>query len=535
MSSPSTAPTAHPALPSASAVPASSATPSAPADSAESGSAASDAPAAPDTLPSAPTAQPPAIASSQDPRLWGGRFTEATDAFVATFTASVGFDQRLYAQDIAGSIAHARMLARVGVLSTEDAEAITQGLLDIRSEIAAGRFPWSVAREDVHMNIEARLIERLGEVGKRLHTGRSRNDQVATDIRLWLREAIDTLIQQIRDYQHGLLDLAEREQATIMPGFTHLQTAQPITFGHHMLAWYEMLARDVERLQDCRKRVNRLPLGAAALAGTVYPLDRAYTAELLGFAGLCQNSLDAVSDRDFAIEFAAAAAMIMMHLSRQAEELILWTSAPFGFIELPDRYCTGSSIMPQKKNPDVPELVRGKTGRVYGHLMALLTLMKGQPLAYNKDNQEDKEPLFDTFDTLSGSLRAFADMVPQLRVQAARMHAATRQGYATATDLADYLVRKGAAFRDAHETVGRVVRLATERGVDLAELSLADLQAFDARIMADIHGVLTPEGSVAARDLLGGTAPQQVQARIAEARASLAATQEDRSHAPQGG
>jgi argininosuccinate lyase len=459
-------------------------------------------------------------------KLWGGRFSEATDAFVEAFTASVGFDQRLYAQDIAGSIAHARMLAAVGVLTHAEAEAIVSGLEEIRAEIEAGAFVWSVAREDVHMNIEARLIEKIGETGKKLHTGRSRNDQVATDIRLWLRDAIDALLAELHRYQRGLVDLAEREHDTVMPGFTHLQTAQPVTFGHHMMAWYEMLERDAERLADCRRRVNRLPLGAAALAGTGYPLDRKLTARLLGFEGVCRNSLDAVSDRDFAIEFASCGALIMMHLSRQAEELILWTSAQFAFIDLPDRFCTGSSIMPQKKNPDVPELVRGKTGRVYGHLIALLTLMKGQPLAYNKDNQEDKEPLFDTVDTLAGSLRAFADMVPNLRVKAENMLESTRRGFATATDLADYLVGKGLPFRDAHEVVGRAVRLASERGCDLADLALEQLQGFDARIEADVYGLLTPEGSVDARDLLGGTAPSQVLARIAEAREHFARTAE---------
>nr|WP_296751180.1 argininosuccinate lyase [Thioalkalivibrio sp.] len=455
-------------------------------------------------------------------KLWGGRFSEATDAFVEAFTASVGFDQRLYAQDITGSIAHARMLAAVQVLTENEADAIVRGLEAIRAEIESGEFAWSVAREDVHMNIEARLIEKIGETGKKLHTGRSRNDQVATDIRLWLREAIDALVVELRRYQRGLLDLAEREHATVMPGFTHLQTAQPVTFGHHMMAWYEMLERDAERLADCRRRVNRLPLGAAALAGTSYPLDRELTARLLGFDGVCRNSLDAVSDRDFAIEFAASASLIMMHLSRQAEELILWASAQFAFIDLPDRYCTGSSIMPQKKNPDVPELVRGKTGRVYGHLIGLLTLMKGQPLAYNKDNQEDKEPLFDTVDTLAGSLRAFADMVPNLRVRAENMLEATRRGFATATDLADYLVGKGLPFRDAHEVVGLAVRLASARGCDLADLALEELQGFDARIEDDVYDLLTPEGSADARDLLGGTAPAQVLARIAEAREHLA-------------
>ncbi|PYG03546.1 argininosuccinate lyase [Thioalkalivibrio sp. ALE21] len=460
---------------------------------------------------------------ASEAKLWGGRFSEPTDAFVERFTASVEFDRRLYREDILGSQAHARMLAKVGVLSEDEARRIVDGLDAIREEIAAGEFDWQVGREDVHMNIEARLIERIGDVGKKLHTGRSRNDQIATDIRLWLRAAIDEIIELIRSYQSGLVDLAEREADTIMPGFTHLQTAQPVTFGHHMLAWYEMLERDAERLRDCRRRVNVLPLGAAALAGTPYPLDREYVAEQLGFDGVTRNSLDAVSDRDFAIEFTAAASTLMMHLSRQAEELVLWTSAQFDFIELPDRYCTGSSIMPQKKNPDVPELVRGKTGRVYGHLTSLLTLMKSQPLAYNKDNQEDKEPLFDTVDTLLGSLRAFADMVPNLAVRRANTLAATTRGFATATDLADYLVERGVAFRDAHEVVGRAVRLAQERGVDLAQLSLGELQQLSAAVGEDVHGVLTAEGSVAARRVTGGTAPEQVRRQVAAARARLAA------------
>ncbi|WP_018871635.1 argininosuccinate lyase [Thioalkalivibrio sp. ALJ16] len=460
-------------------------------------------------------------AATGEAKLWGGRFSEPTDAFVERFTASVDFDRRLYREDIQGSQAHARMLARVGVLTEAEAEQILQGLDAIRDEIAADAFDWQVGREDVHMNIEARLIERIGEVGKKLHTGRSRNDQVATDIRLWLRASIDDILRLIRAYQEGLVDLAEREADTVMPGFTHLQTAQPVTFGHHMLAWYEMLERDAERLCDARRRVNILPLGSAALAGTPYPLDREYTAELLGFDGVSRNSLDAVSDRDFAIEFTAAAATLMMHLSRQAEELVLWTSAQFAFIELPDRYCTGSSIMPQKKNPDVPELVRGKTGRVYGHLMSLLTLMKSQPLAYNKDNQEDKEPLFDTVDTLLGSLRAFGDMVPNLEVRRANTLAATRRGFATATDLADYLVGRGVAFRDAHEIVGRAVRVAQEQGVDLAELALAELQAISPAVGDDVYTVLTPEGSAAARNLTGGTAPEQVRRQVAAARERL--------------
>ena len=454
---------------------------------------------------------------------WGGRFAEPTDAFVERFTASVGFDRRLYRQDIAGSIAHARMLARVGVLGEDEARAIVEGLEAIRAEIEAGRFDWSEALEDVHMNIEARLIERIGEAGKKLHTGRSRNDQVATDVRLWLREAIDGLRAEIARLQEALVDLAEREAETVMPGFTHLQVAQPVTFGHHMLAWFEMLERDRARLADCRRRVNVLPLGAAALAGTSFPVDREHVARELGFEAVAENSLDAVSDRDFAIEFAACAATLMMHLSRMAEELVLWSSAQFGFVALPDRFCTGSSIMPQKKNPDVPELVRGKAGRVFGHLQALLTLMKAQPLAYNKDNQEDKEPLFDTADTARDCVRAFADMLPHLELDRARMREAARRGFATATDLADYLVRKGVPFRDAHEIVGRAVRLCIERGCDLAELPLETLRGFSERIGEDVYEVLTLEGSVAARDHLGGTAPRQVRAAARRARARLRA------------
>lgn len=408
---------------------------------------------------------------------WGGRFTESTDAFVEAFTASVGFDRRLYRQDIAGSIAHARMLARVGVLTAAECDEIIAGLEDIRGEIEAGGFDWSVGLEDVHMNIEARLTERIGATGKKLHTGRSRNDQVATDMRLYLREEIDLITAELERLQSGLIDLAEREADTLMPGFTHLQVAMPVTFGHHMLAWFEMLERDRQRLADCRRRVNVMPLGAAAMAGTTYPIDRHYTAELLGFDAPAENSLDAVSDRDFAIEFTSAAALLLTHLSRASEELILWTSAQFGFIDLPDRFCTGSSIMPQKKNPDVPELVRGKTGRVNGHLIGLLTLMKGQPLAYNKDNQEDKEPLFDTVDTVRGCLRVFADMVPAIEPKRERLRAAALEGFSTATDLADYLVRRGLPFRDAHEVVGKAVRLGLEQGRDLSQLSLEQLAA----------------------------------------------------------
>ncbi len=454
---------------------------------------------------------------------WGGRFSESTDAFVERFTASVSFDQRLALHDIRGSLAHAEMLARAGVLTDQEFGAISAGLSDIRAEIEAGRFAWSVALEDVHMNIEARLTDRIGIAGKKLHTGRSRNDQVATDIRLWLRAEIDVICAELTRLQQALVALAEREAGTIMPGFTHLQTAQPVTFGHHMLAWNEMLERDHGRLQDCRARLNSCPLGAAALAGTSYPIDRELTAELLGFDGPARNSLDAVADRDFAIEFCAAAALAMTHLSRFSEELVLWTSAQFGFVNLPDRFCTGSSIMPQKKNPDVPELVRGKSGRVSGHLVGLLMLMKSQPLAYNKDNQEDKEPLFDTVDTLRDCLHAFADMMPALTVNAAVTREAARRGFATATDLADYLVRRGLPFRDAHEVVGKAVAHGVATGTDLADMPLDTLQGFSRLIAADVFEVLTLEGSVNARDHIGATAPARVLAAAHAARERLAA------------
>ncbi len=452
---------------------------------------------------------------------WGGRFSEQTDAFVEAFTASVDFDQRMYKQDIAGSKAHARMLQKTGVLSAADCDAILKGLDSISEEIESGRFEWSLAREDVHMNIEARLTELVGDAGKRLHTGRSRNDQVATDIRLYLREQINVIISQIINLQNGLLELAEREADTIMPGFTHLQVAQPVTFGHHMMAWFEMLQRDATRMHDCSVRMNVSPLGAAALAGTSYPVDRHFTAAELGFAAPAANSLDAVSDRDFAIEFCAASAVLMTHLSRMAEEMVMWSSAQFDFIELPDRYCTGSSIMPQKKNPDVPELVRGKTGRVNGNLISLLTLMKSQPLAYNKDNQEDKEPLFDTVDTVIGSLRAYADMVPALVCKRENLYAAAKQGFSTATDLADYLVRKGLPFRDAHEVVGKAVAYGVENNKDLSEMDINELKGFSALIEDDVFKVLSLEGSVAARNHIGGTAPEQVRKAIAEARQRL--------------
>ena len=457
--------------------------------------------------------------SSEKP--WGGRFSEPTDAFVERFTASVGFDQRLYHHDITGSIAHATMLAKVGVLTDAERDQIIEGLKGVKEDIEAGRFEWSVSLEDVHMNIEARLTDRIGITGKKLHTGRSRNDQVATDIRLYLRDEIDVIAEELARLQAGLLDLAEREADTIMPGFTHLQTAQPVTFGHHLLAWYEMLVRDADRLQDCRKRVNVMPLGAAALAGTTYPIDRNLTAELLGFDRPTENSLDSVSDRDFAIEFCSFSALLMTHLSRFSEELVLWTSAQFDFIDLPDRFCTGSSIMPQKKNPDVPELVRGKTGRVNGHLISLLTLMKSQPLAYNKDNQEDKEPLFDTVDTIKGCLKAYADMIPAIEAKADNMRVAAKRGFSTATDLADYLVKKGVPFRDAHEIVGKSVAFGVAESRDLSEMTLEELQQFSDVIGEDVFDVLTLEGSVQARDHLGGTAPNQVRAAVARARAVL--------------
>ncbi len=454
---------------------------------------------------------------------WGGRFNEPTDAFVARFTASVDFDQRMYRQDIQGSVAHAKMLTKVGVLTETERDAIIAGLQEVQDEIERGEFEWSEVLEDVHMNIEAALTEKIGITGKKLHTGRSRNDQVATDIRLYLRDEMVLILSELTRLQQGLLAVAEREADTIMPGFTHLQTAQPVTFGHHLLAWFEMLQRDYGRLQDCLKRVNIMPLGAAALAGTTYPIDRHYTAELLGFERPSENSLDSVSDRDFAIEFCAAASLIMTHLSRASEELVLWTSAQFDFINLPDRFCTGSSIMPQKKNPDVPELVRGKSGRVTGHLVSLLMLMKSQPLAYNKDNQEDKEPLFDVIDTLQGCLRAYADMIPAITPKKDKMREAALRGFSTATDLADYLVRQGVAFRDAHEVVGKSVAYGIQQGKDLGEMSLDELRQFSGQINADVFEVLTLEGSVAARDHIGGTAPNQVRAAVVRARTLLEA------------
>jgi argininosuccinate lyase len=454
--------------------------------------------------------------------LWGGRFSEATDAFVQRFTASVNFDKRLYRQDIRGSIAHAEMLAKVGVLTEEEKNAIQNGLREIEAQIDSGEFQWSVELEDVHMNIESALTQKIGIAGKKLHTGRSRNDQVATDVRLYLRDEIDVIAKELTRLQQGIVGLAEREADTIMPGFTHLQTAQPVTFGHHLLAWYEMLNRDYSRLIDCRHRLNQSPLGAAALAGTTYPIDRDMTASQLGFSQPTRNSLDSVSDRDFAIEFCSFAAILLTHLSRASEELILWTSSQVNFINLPDRFCTGSSIMPQKKNPDVPELVRGKTGRVNGHLIALLTLMKSQPLAYNKDNQEDKEPLFDAVDTVRDCLRAFADMIPALEPKRDVMREAAKRGFATATDLADYLVRRGTPFRDAHEIVGKAVGYGVKTNKDLSEMTLAELQQFGGNIEDDVFNVLTLEGSVAARNHIGGTAPEQVRRAVAFARQELA-------------
>ncbi|HLX80469.1 MAG TPA: argininosuccinate lyase [Burkholderiales bacterium] len=454
-------------------------------------------------------------------KAWSGRFGEPVDAFAQRFTASLPFDRRLAMHDIKGSLAHARMLAARGVITRTDQKAIESGLAKTRAEIHAGKFAWSIEDEDVHSGIERRLTELAGSSGKRLHTARSRNDQVATDLRLWLRDEIDDIAKRLAELEAALLAQAARHASLVMPGFTHLQVAQPVTFGHHLLAYAAMFERDRARLADCRRRVNVLPLGAAALAGTTFPIDRESVARELGFEGVSENSIDAVSDRDFAIEFTACAALAMVHLSRFAEELILWMNPRFGFVKIPDRFCTGSSIMPQKRNPDVPELVRGKSGRVIGHLVALLALMKGQPLAYNKDNQEDKEPLFDTVDTLRDSLQAFAALVAGLRPQAKAMRAAALEGHATATDLADYLVRKGVPFRDAHEAVARAVRAAEAAGCDLAELPLKTLKRFSFAIGADVFRSLTLEGSVAARNHIGGTAPAQVKAAIARARKRL--------------
>jgi argininosuccinate lyase len=453
---------------------------------------------------------------------WSGRFAQPVDEQVKRFTASVSFDQRLAKHDIAASLAHARMLAGRGILPKRDLEAIERGLAKIAKEIAGGKFAWSLDAEDVHLNIEKRLTALVGEAGKRLHTARSRNDQVATDLRLWLRDEIDALLKLVAALERALLAQAQRHAALLMPGFTHLQVAQPVTFGHHLLAYVEMLERDRERLSQCRSRTNRLPLGAAALAGTSFPIDRERVARELGFEGLCENSLDAVSDRDFAIEFCACASLVMVHLSRLSEELVLWVNPRFGFVRLPDAYCTGSSIMPQKKNPDVPELVRGKSGRVFGSLVALLALMKAQPLAYNKDNQEDKEPLFDAVDTVKDCLAVMAGLVPGLKPVPAAMRAAALEGHATATDLADYLVRKGVAFRDAHEAVARAVREAERKGVDLAALPLAKLKSFAKEIGPDVKRVLSLQGSLDSRSHPGGTAPAAVRQAIARARKRLA-------------
>jgi argininosuccinate lyase len=455
-------------------------------------------------------------------KAWSGRFNEPVSELVKRYTASVDFDKRLAEFDIQGSLAHSKMLGAQGIISQDDVKQIAQGLNEILQEIRAGQFEWRLDLEDVHLNIEKRLTDKIGDAGKRLHTGRSRNDQVSTDVRLWLRAVADEVVAGIRKLQTSIVDLAETHFDTAMPGFTHLQVAQPVTFGHHLMAYFEMLQRDAARFADARKRINRLPLGAAALAGTSYPIDREMVAKELGFDGVCENSLDAVSDRDFAIEFTAAAALVMTHLSRFSEELILWSSPRFAFVDIADRFCTGSSIMPQKKNPDVPELVRGKTGRVTGHLMALLTLMKSQPLAYNKDNQEDKEPLFDTADTLLVTLEIYADMLRGIKVNKEAMRTAATEGFATATDLADYLVKKGTPFRDAHEVVALAVRHAVDKGCDLSYLSLAELQKFSAQISDDVYQVLTLEGSLASRNHIGGTAPAQVKQAIARARKSLA-------------
>lgn len=455
------------------------------------------------------------------PKAWSGRFSQPVAELVKRYTASVEFDQRLAEFDIQASLAHARMLAKQGIISQADLAAIEGGMAEILAEIRAGTLVWSIDQEDVHLNIEKRLTRAIGDAGKRLHTGRSRNDQVATDIRLFMRDAIDQIAAAVKNLQRAIVTLAETHAATVMPGFTHLQVAQPVTFGHHLMAYFEMLERDRERLSDGRKRVNRLPLGAAALAGTSFPIDRLFVAKELGFDGVCENSLDAVSDRDFAIEFCATAAIVMTHLSRLSEELILWMSPRFRFIELADQFCTGSSIMPQKKNPDVAELARGKTGRVNGHLIALLTLMKGQPLAYNKDNQEDKEPLFDTVDTLLMTLTIFADMLKEVMVYPEAMRKAVMEGHATATDLADYLVKKGVPFRDAHEVVARAVRAAEDRGCDFSALPLETLRGFSPLIEQDVLPLLSPEGSLATRNHIGGTAPDQVRAAIRRARDKL--------------
>jgi argininosuccinate lyase len=463
----------------------------------------------------------PEPASQPGAKAWSGRFAEPLDALTQRFNASVSFDRRLAEFDIQGSLAHARMLARAGIIAAADLAAIERGMAQVLEEVRGGRFDWSIEREDVHFNIEHRLTELVGDPGKRLHTARSRNDQVATDLRLWLRAEIDAIAAVLDRVRGALLDLAEEHAATLMPGFTHLQVAQPVTFGHHAMAYFEMFSRDAARLADCRKRLNRLPLGASALAGTGYPIDREWVARELGFDGVCENSLDAVSDRDFALEFLAAAAVAMMHVSRLAEELVIWMNPRFAFVEIADRFCTGSSIMPQKKNPDVPELMRGKTGRVYGALMSLLTVMKGQPLTYNKDNQEDKEPLFDSVDTLRDVLTILSELLRGVRPRPERMRAALAEGFATATDLADYLVRRGVPFRDAHEAVARAVRAAEESGRDLTQLSVSELRAFSPQVGEDVHAVLTAEGSAASRKHIGGTSPEAVRAAVARGRRAM--------------
>ncbi len=494
--------------------------------------------------PSSPNDSSPAAAPSHNQldtkaQAWSALFSEPMSDLVKRYTSSVFFDKRLWQADIAGSLAHADMLAAQNIIGADDHAAIQKGLAQVAQEIGSGAFDWKLDLEDVHLNIEARLTQLVGDAGKRLHTGRSRNDQVATDVRLWLRSEIDLIAELLTDLQKALVDTAAQNIDVILPGFTHLQVAQPVSFGHHLLAYVEMFARDAERMADVRRRVNVLPLGSAALAGTTYPLDRERVARTLGMvdengnARVCQNSLDAVSDRDFAIEFTAAASLCMVHISRLSEELILWMSQNFGFIRIADRFTTGSSIMPQKKNPDVPELARGKTGRVVGHLVALITLMKGQPLAYNKDNQEDKEPLFDTVDTLTDTLRIFAEMIGGqvdaatgaksggITVNAQPMEDAAKKGYATATDLADYLVKKGLPFRDAHETVAHAVKAAQSHACDLSELPLAVLQGFHPDIEKDVYEVLSLRGSLNARNTLGGTAPAQVRAQIARHQARL--------------
>lgn len=447
-------------------------------------------------------------------KLWGGRFNQPTDRFVEEFTASIDFDKRLYHQDIRGSVAHARMLGKQGIIPQADVDKIVNGLVNILQQIEAGKFDFSVGLEDIHMNIEARLSGEIGEAGKKLHTGRSRNDQVALDIRLYLRDEIIAIIAYLKQLINALVQQAEKNLDTVMPGFTHLQSAQPILFSHHLMAYTEMFERDGARLADCLKRVNIMPLGAGALAGTTFPIDREYVAQQLDFPQVTRNSLDSVSDRDFAIEFISAASIIMMHLSRFSEELIIWSTSAFRFVELSDSFCTGSSIMPQKKNPDVPELVRGKTGRVYGNLMALLTVMKALPLAYNKDMQEDKEPLFDTIDTVKGSLKIFADMILEMRVNEQEMTKAAGQGFSTATDVADYLVRRGLPFRDAHEAVGKAVAYCLENSMELHELSLAEWQLFSEHFGDDIFNKISVEASVNARDIIGGTARSRVQMEI---------------------